>query len=82
MSASHLEYVDSIPEDCIKVDSYRNHTFENLFYSPSANEFYQIPKVRYRRIASDKPTVRCWSDDRKSVKVSIKKLKRQLGITE
>ena len=75
---SHFEFVDSLPEDSVRITGYRSHTFESLYYSPSNAEFYQAPKVKYRKLVHGKTSFRCRSDNSQIVKISLKKLKKQL----
>ena len=49
-SAQKKDYVDSIPEDCIQVESYNGKKYANLFYSPSEKAFYQAPEMKFRRL--------------------------------
>ena len=47
-STSHLQWIDNLPEDVVPINEFKNHKFDNLYYSPSTNEFYQAPKLKYR----------------------------------
>lgn len=69
---SHFVFIDKLPEDVIKVSSYREHTFESLYYSPSKNEFYQAPKTKYRKIEPDKSSIRVRSDAGRTVRLSLR----------
>lgn len=77
---SHFVFIDKLPEDVIKVSSYREHTFESLYYSPSKNEFYQAPKTKYRKIEPDKSSIRVRSDAGRTVRLSLRFL--NLGVDE
>lgn len=77
---SHLVFIDKLPDDCVQIHSYLGHEFESLYYSPSNDTYYQSPKVKYRVIASGKTSFNCRSNDDKTIRVSIKKLKRLLGL--
>ena len=71
---SHLRWVEQLPEDIIKIDEYRDHKFENLYYSPSTDEFYQAPKIKYRILAKDDKCFRCRSDKASVCRISLKKI--------
>ena len=71
---SHLRWVEQLPEDIIKIDEYRDHKFENLYYSPSTGEFYQAPKIKYRILAKDDKCFRCRSDKASVCRISLKKI--------
>ena len=75
---SHLVYVEKLPEDCIKIESYLGHTFENLYYSPSEDAFFQSPKVKYRKLEVGKTAFFCRADENKTIRVSVKKIKEQI----
>ena len=45
---SHLKWVEKLPDDVIEVKEFKDHKFDNLYYSPSTNEFYQSPKQKFR----------------------------------
>lgn len=79
-STSHLTYVEKLPDDCIKIDGYLDHRFENLHYSPSNDKFYQAPRIKYREIQSGKSSFNCRSDNDRTIRVSIKKLKKSLNL--
>ncbi len=76
---SHFERIDALPDDCIKIDGYRGHKFENLYYSPSNDAFYQAPKIKFRKLEHGKTCFRCRSDEDKTVRVSIKNVKEQIA---
>ena len=79
LTGSHLKFVDKLPEDCIRIESYLEHTFENLYYSPSLNTFYQAPKIKYRQLDMDKTSFYCRADTNRTVRISIKKMKKQIS---
>ena len=76
---SHLTYVETLPDDCLRITKYLDHTFANLFYSPSNDTFYQSPKPKYRVLAQGKTSINCRSDADKTVRVSLKKLKQLIS---
>lgn len=78
-NSSHLQWIDKLPEDSIRIPSYRSHQFENLYYSPSLKEFYQAPKTKYRRLAVGKSNFKCRNDNGTSTRISLKKLMSQLS---
>ena len=73
---SHLTFIDKLPDDCIRIPSYLEHQFESLYYSPSNDSYYQAPKTKYRQIKHGKTSFNCRSDADKTIRVSIKKLKK------
>ena len=79
---SHLQWVEQLPEDVKKIHEYRNHKFENLFYSPSTGEFYQAPKKKYRILAKDDKCFRCRSDKASVCRISLKKIMPTLTSAE
>ena len=44
------EYVNDIDEDCILVDSYGKHTFENYYYDVKEDIFYFFNGINYRKL--------------------------------
>ena len=38
------EYVDTLPDDSIKIDSFNGHSFSKYYYSPSTKTVYSITK--------------------------------------
>ena len=77
---SHFDFVEELPDDAIKIDSYLSYDFQNLYYSPSNDEFYQLPRYKYRIIPKKKTYFLCRSDADKTVRVSIKKVLKQIGV--
>lgn len=75
---SHFEFVEELPEDSVKIESYLEHKFQNLYYSPSTNEYYQLPRYKYRVIPKKKSYFLCRSDNDKTVKISLKKIQKML----
>ena len=75
---SHLTFVDALPEDSIRIPRYLEHQFESLYYSPSNDAYYQSPKTKYRLISHGKNSFNCRSDDNKTIRISIKNLKKML----
>lgn len=76
MKQSHLNYIDKLPDDCVRIPSYLDHQFESLYYSPSNDTYYQAPKTKYRIINHGKTSFNCRSNADKTIRVSIKKLKK------
>ena len=74
--SSHLNYIDKLPDDCVRIPSYLEHEFESLYYSPSNDTYYQAPKTKYRIINHGKTSFNCRSNADKTIRVSIKKLKK------
>ena len=79
---THLQWIDELPEDIIQVNEFKNHKFENLYYSPSTNEFYQAPKIKYRILSKDEKHFKCRTNKSSSTKISIKKLLDSLKLTD
>ena len=79
---SHFEYVETLPEDVVPIHSYLEHKFQNLYYSPSTDEYYQLPRYKYRVIPKKKSYFLCRSDDDKTVKISLKKIQNILKSSE
>lgn len=50
MATKQKNYVESIPEDCIQIESYNGKEYANLFYSPSTKKFYQAPEMKFREL--------------------------------
>lgn len=82
---SHLVFVDSLPEDVIQIKDYvykdTTYTFENLYYSPSLDLYYQAPKIKYRVITPGKTNISCRTDSLRTIKLSIKKLRKSMGLS-
>lgn len=76
---SHLSYIDKLPDDCIRIPSYLEHEFESLYYSPSNDTYYQAPKTKYRVITHGRTSFNCRSNEDKTIRVSIKKLKKLMS---
>ena len=77
------EYVDTIPDEAIKVDSYGNHTFDNYFFHD--NIFYFYTGINYRKlhINEDKygnKSVKLIDEEGKGVSVYYSKFKKEHGI--
>ena len=79
VKSSHLTFVDKLPDDCIRIPKYLEHQFESLYYSPSNDSYYQAPKTKYRQISHGKTSFNCRSDADKTIRVSIKKLKKLMS---
>lgn len=77
--SSHLNYIDKLPDDCVRIPSYLEHQFESLYYSPSNDRYYQAPKTKYRIINHGKTSFNCRSDADKTIRVSIKKLTKSMS---
>ena len=72
---THLQWIDQLPEDIIQVNEFKNHKFENLYYSPSTDEFYQSPKMKFRILYKDDKIVRCRSEKSSSTRINLEKIK-------
>lgn len=79
--SSHMnvkyEFVDELPEDCVIIDHYNNHTFdEKIYFSVSEDKFYKEVAPSYYRIMHENirtkrsPSVMIRSSDKKLVHVS------------
>ena len=44
------EFFDDIDDDCIIVDRYNNHEFENYYYDDKQDVFYFFNGVKYRKL--------------------------------
>ena len=47
---SHLIYVDSIPDNCVKITNYGRYEFKDLYFCRTNNKLYQRIKYRIREI--------------------------------
>ena len=77
------EYVDTIPDEAIKVDTYGNHTFDNYYFFD--NVFYFYTGINYRKLhISENKYGNKWvsliSDVGKNVLVYYGKFKREHDI--
>ena len=77
------EYVDTIPDDAIKVDSYGNHTFDNYYYHN--NVFYFYTGINYRKLHINEnkcgnKSVCLVNEDEKRVQVCYSKFKKEHDI--
>ena len=77
-STSHLQWIDDLPEDVVPINEFKNHKFDNLYYSPSTNEFYQSPKQKFRILFKDDKIVRCRSEKSSSARINLDKFMKQL----
>ena len=77
------EYVDTISDDSIKVDSYGNHTFDNYYFYNNAFYFYTGINYRKLHINEDKygnKSVRLITEEGKNITVYYNKFKREHDI--
>lgn len=51
MSTRKNEYVTELPEDCVQIKQFKGKRYNNFFYSPSENAFYQSPVLKYKKLA-------------------------------
>ena len=77
------EYVDTIPDEAIKVDTYGNHTFDNYYFFN--NVFYFYTGINYRKlhINEDKygyKNVCLINEDGKNVRIYYGKFKKLYDI--
>ena len=77
------EYVDTIPDDAMKVDTYGKHTFDNYYFYD--NIFYFYTGINYRKlhINEDKngfKYVNLLNDNGKNIVVSYSKFKKEHDI--
>ena len=75
---THLKWVEKLPDDAIEVKEFKDHKFDNLYYSPSTNEFYQSPKQQFRILFKDDKIVRCRSEKSSSARINLEKFMKQL----
>ena len=75
---THLKWVEKLPDDVIEVKEFKDHKFDNLYYSPSTNEFYQSPKQKFRILFKDDKIVRCRSEKSSSARINLDKFMKQL----
>ena len=47
---SHLIYVDSIPDNCVKITKYGRYEFKDLYFCRTNNKLYQKIKYLIREI--------------------------------
>ena len=47
---SHLIYVDSIPDNCVKITKYGRYEFKDLYFCKTNNKLYQKIKYLIREI--------------------------------
>lgn len=47
---SHLIYVDSIPDNCVKITNYGRYNFKDLYFCKTNNKLYQKIKYLIREI--------------------------------
>ena len=72
---SHLKWVEKLPDDAIEIKEFKDHKFDNLYYSPSTDEFYQSPKQKFRILYKDDKIVRCRSEKSSSSRINLEKIK-------
>ena len=72
-----VDYVDSIPDDCVRIKQYNGKKYENLFYSPSEDSFYQAPALRFRKLSMSDGTVRPISDDGAISRITVSTFKKR-----
>ena len=75
---THLKWVEKLPDDAIEIKEFKYHKFDNLYYSPSTNEFYQSPKQKFRILFKDDKIVRCRSEKSSSARINLEKFMKQL----
>ena len=83
---SHFEYVESLPEDCMKIEKIRQFTANNLYWSNENKSFYQaylnkdgnIKRIR-RLVPNSKGLVFACNavDRRRSITIAVNKWLRQ-----
>ena len=75
---THLKWVEKLHDDAIEIKEFKDHKFDNLYYSPSTNEFYQSPKQKFRILFKDDKIVRCRSEKSSSARINLEKFMKQL----
>ena len=75
---THLKWVEKLPDDAIEIKEFKDHKFDNLYYSPSTNEFYQSPKQKFRILFKDDKIVRCRSEKSSSARINLEKFMKEL----
>jgi len=78
-----VEYVPKLPVDAVPIEHYRNHSFNDLFYSPSTDEVYYYTGGDYRILVKQENQTNCvYVHAKDSVEIQrsivIRKLRRQL----
>ena len=79
---NHLIYIETMPENVIKINEYGRHKFDNLFYNPENDELYQQYKNRIRLIAQSpkRKALLVRSNQKETVYISLRKLKNILKV--
>ena len=76
---THLKWVEKLPDDVIEIKEFKDHKFENLYYSPSTDEFYQAPKMKFRILYKDDKIIRCRSEKSSATRINLKKIKEVIN---
>ena len=79
------EYVDNIDEECILVDTYNNHTFEDYYYDAKTDTFYFYNGLKYRKLKiqymkNKYAYVNMRDIDKNHVRILYSKFKKQYDI--
>ena len=76
---THLKWVEKLPDDVIEIKEFNNYNFDNFYYSPSTNEFYQSPKQKFRILYKDDKIVRCRSQKSSATRLNLDKFMKEFN---
>lgn len=83
MNGIKYEFVDSIPNDCIVVDTYSKWSFEDLYFYDDVFYFYNGIKFKKCLILKDKSgsrSIHAIADNGENVRIYYSKFKREYGL--
>ena len=80
-----FEYVENISDDCITVDTYNSHSFENYYYDIEKETFYLFNGLKYRKLKiyydkNDYAFVNARDINNKRVSIFYSKFKKQYDL--
>lgn len=79
MASRKIEAVSELPEDAIQIKQFKGKQYDELFYSPSEDKFYQgQPKYKALNINVE-GHIRVKTSDDKQVKVTASALKEYIS---
>lgn len=82
MATRKNEYVTELPEDCVQIKQFKGKRYNNFFYSPSENAFYQSPVLKYKKlVVNSEGNVRPKTEDDTFGKISAEALKKYVSDT-
>ena len=79
MTTRHIDYVESLPDDCIQIKQYNGQKYSFLYYSPNTKSFYQAPALRFRKLNEVDGVVRPKSDSGVSTRISLRVFEKRRG---